>query len=381
MLRSFHIENFMSIAEGSIDFGSGNIINIKGYNDSGKSAILRAMDVLFFNIRPNAQVNFIKDGADHFRLTAVFTDGVVIIRDKYINGQSLYEMYKGDDLICTTKKDGILTKVTGVPEIIEKYLGLLECDGALLNSRTCFEKQFLVQTSGSDNYKMLNTVLRSEEIATAGTLLNNDKNKVGSDIAQLDSQIQAYSELLRGTDGLTSDIVSSMEQLDTDLTVIEGQVSELQELKSAYTEVAGVEFVGSEVPVIVASEVEVLHDIYDVHNQLSKIGTVSDELPLVEATELGVFQEIYNTMNALKSISSGVLGIEIPDVVWSEVSAIMEVKAMFADYLGAVSAVSTLDAEINALGKQMDEVQTEADEQGIKFVKCRNCGTLNAVSA
>lgn len=170
--------NFMSIEHGKCEFDDRNIVNLKGYNDSGKSAMLQALKVLISNSNPTKQIGFIQDDKDYFRVVAAFEDGVMILRDKYVNGQSLYEMYKDNQLIYTSKSGNALTRITEVPKPIADYLGLIMYDGTCLNARACFEKQIGVQTTGSENYKMFNTVLKSEEIATASALLNNDRNKI-----------------------------------------------------------------------------------------------------------------------------------------------------------------------------------------------------------
>ena len=88
-LLGWKVQNFMSIADAKVEFDESNIINFKGYNDSGKSAMLTALKVLLTNANPTKQVGFIQDGKDFFRIMAFFDDGVVILRDKYANGQSL----------------------------------------------------------------------------------------------------------------------------------------------------------------------------------------------------------------------------------------------------------------------------------------------------
>ena len=147
--------NFMSIEHAKVEFDERNIINFKGYNDSGKSAMLQALKVLMSNSEQTKQVLFIKDDKEYFRIVAYFDDGVMIMRDKYINGQSLYEMYKGKECIFSTKQaNGALTGVNKVPDPIQEYLGLILYDNTCLNARACFEKQIGVQTTGSENYKM-----------------------------------------------------------------------------------------------------------------------------------------------------------------------------------------------------------------------------------
>ena len=60
------VENFMSIKEAKVEFDDTNIINFKGFNDSGKSAMLRALEVLLSNKYPTEQAKFIKDGESYF---------------------------------------------------------------------------------------------------------------------------------------------------------------------------------------------------------------------------------------------------------------------------------------------------------------------------
>ena len=45
-LLSWEVWNFMAIKNGKCDFDERNIINLKGYNDSGKSAMLTALNRL-----------------------------------------------------------------------------------------------------------------------------------------------------------------------------------------------------------------------------------------------------------------------------------------------------------------------------------------------
>ena len=84
----WEVWNFMSIAHGKAEFDDRNIINFKGYNDSGKSAMLTALKVAITNSNPTKQVSFIQDDKEYFRVLIQFDDGVTILRDKYLNGQS-----------------------------------------------------------------------------------------------------------------------------------------------------------------------------------------------------------------------------------------------------------------------------------------------------
>ena len=246
----WEVWNFMCIERGKCEFDDRNIVNLKGYNDSGKSAMLQALKVLISNSNPTKQVGFIQDDKDYFRVIAAFDDGVMILRDKYINGQSLYEMYKDNQLIYTSKSGNALTRITEVPKPIADYLGLIMYDGTCLNARACFEKQIGVQTTGSENYKMFNTVLKSEEIATASALLNNDRNKLASDINAVDADLQAQKGFLGNKDKITAEMVGYLKDHDSALDqylTMESTLSTIHTLKVSkdavviYPELSGVD--------------------------------------------------------------------------------------------------------------------------------------------
>ena len=91
-LKSIELQNFMGFIKAKATFDESGSLNLKGYNSSGKSAFLTACAVAMMNAFPNKQAKYIHHGMEYFRIVLCFNDGVVIVRDKYKNGQSLYEM-------------------------------------------------------------------------------------------------------------------------------------------------------------------------------------------------------------------------------------------------------------------------------------------------
>ena len=226
-LLYWEVYNFMSLTHAKFEFDEQGIINILGYNDSGKSSALRALEVNMYNRFPQSQLSFIQSGQDYFRVISVWSDGVVIIKDKYLNGQGLYEMWKGDTCLYTSKKNGVLTKIADVPLCIQEYFNLVKFEDSYLNSRSCFEKQFLVQTTGSENYTALNTVLRSEELSTAGSLINADRNKLASDISVADTELSVYRSQYKEGIEITEELVSTLKRHDELLDVSDERLSSI----------------------------------------------------------------------------------------------------------------------------------------------------------
>lgn len=367
----WEVWNFMSIERGKCEFDDRNIVNLKGYNDSGKSAMLQALKVLISNSNPTKQVGFIQDDKDYFRVIAAFDDGVMILRDKYINGQSLYEMYKDNQLIYTSKSGNALTRITEVPKPIADYLGLIMYDGTCLNARACFEKQIGVQTTGSENYKMFNTVLKSEEIATANALLNNDRNKLASDINAVDADLQAQKGFLGNKDKITAEMVGYLKDHDSALDqylTMESTLSTIYTLKVSkdavvvYPELSGVD----------ATQLAELDTIARQMSMLSAI-KIAPQLDEVDALQL---QALANIKSVADTLSAVVIPPEVKTVDSEQLNALIGILATINAISECDKAVSQYDASLETLNKELAEMQEELTNKGVKMVRCPGCGQI-----
>ena len=367
----WEVTNFMSIEHGKCEFDDRNIVNLKGYNDSGKSAMLQALKVLISNSNPTKQVGFIQDDKDYFRVVAAFEDGVMILRDKYINGQSLYEMYKDNQLIYTSKSGNALTRITEVPKPIADYLGLIMYDGTCLNARACFEKQIGVQTTGSENYKMFNTVLKSEEIATASALLNNDRNKLASDINAVDADLQAQKGFLGNKDKITLEMITYLKEHDSSLDnylAMESALSSLHTLKESkdavviYPELSGVD----------ATQLAELDSIARQMSMLKSI-KVAPQLNEVDGLQLQALEHIKSVADSLKAV---VVPPELKIVNSEQLNALTGILATINAINDCDKAISQYDSSIETLNKELAEMQEELANKGVKMVRCPGCGQI-----
>ena len=126
MIKSIYIENFMSIGSATIEFDDSNILSLCGYNDSGKSAIIRLIDIMFYNAYANEQVHYIKDGESSFRCIVSFKDGVEYERIKYTTGSSVFMLRKDDEVLF----DNLLTQHRQIPRLHHIFLAhVLAQDG------------------------------------------------------------------------------------------------------------------------------------------------------------------------------------------------------------------------------------------------------------
>lgn len=370
-LVSWEVYNFMAYAHAKCEFDEKGIVTIKGYNDSGKSAMLQALNVLMFNIKANAQVGFIKDDCDYFRVVAYFEDGITILRDKYINGQSLYEMYKDNEVIFSTKQGKALTRVAGVPEPIEQYLGLISYDGTCLNSRSCIEKQLLVQTTGSENYKLLNVILKSEELAVATQMLNDDKNKVLQDINATDSRLHSAKELAGVGTKLTEDLIIHLERMDKNCDVFDSMLSSIASAGMLVENLANI-VITPQLGVVDCGQMDSLLSIKNLITALSDIPTLP-EVKTLDSDDINLLCSVQSILSELNSIPELPLLNTIKTEQFETISQIFD---MYNSLVSLETGVTELDTRLGQLDDEMKKCASQLEEFGKTVIRCPNCGTV-----
>lgn len=370
-ILAVEVWNFMSIEHGRVEFDEKNIINLKGYNDSGKSGILTALKVALLNSNPSKQASFIQDDKEYFRVVVYFDDGVQLLRDKYINGQSLIEMYKDGQCIFTTKSGKALTRITEMPQPVADYLGLVTFDGGALNARSCFEKQLGVQTTGAENYKMFNTVLKSEEIATAGALLNNDKNKLAADINAVDQEIQAQKSLLGEGDKITDAMILWLKNRDSQLDDYEDAVEALSNIASLRDSAASIPLY-PEVPVVDTTQLDALYRILGVASELGAV-RVAPEIPSVDNAQVSALMRVKELESALADAR---VAPEVPSVDDHQIAMLMGLTTILGNIRDVEADLTTVDTNIADAARELERLQIEAANHGSKLVKCPSCGEL-----
>lgn len=373
---AWEVWNFMSIKYAKVEFDESNILNIKGYNDSGKSAMLRALDVLFFNVKPASQVGFIHDGEEYFRIMVYFDDGVCILRDKYINGQGLYEMYKDNKVIFSTKQNNMLSKITAVPEPIQEYLGLITCDAWNINSRSCFEKQLLVDTTGSENHRSLNEVLRSEEIAVAGEMLNTDKNKLKSDISVAESELDVYKRQVKGSRGVSQEFLDALRSSDEIIDLSDAKLSSLEQCSITLKNISNIPNI-PEVPTVDSERISDIIKLSGVCEQLNAIPDIP-EMFSVDSSKLSELISIKSNLEQLNSIP------DIPacyEIDYTRLDMLLKLFKAIQACEENDKSVESCDNELQQLNSDLLNLQQQLEELGHKYVVCQNCGAMVSVES
>lgn len=373
-ILGLELENFMSIKEAKLVFDETNILNLKGYNDSGKSAITRALDVLLFDSYKRAQKNFITHGEHYFRIKLHFDDGVTIVRDKYLNGSSLYEMYSEGQLIFSTKVGNTLTQVKDVPLEIREYLAMTETsEGNYLNSQSIYDKQFLIQTTGSENVELLNGVLKLKETGLATTAIKNDINQLSSSINGLLADIESIKISLERYEDLDEGFILLLSDLDSKYDEVERKYNQLIDVENLLSDMADLPLGIPDLPLIDGGLYASLLGVASSVEELAKI----KDIPTVDVISYNSYVELLKLAELQKSYKNvNTYILDIPLIDFGRLNTLKILGNSFKEFADISNTISSLTERSEELENESLQIQEYARKNGISISKCDNCGAL-----
>ena len=342
-ITDIHIENFMSLEDVVLSFDSSNILFIEGYNDSGKSAVERALAVFMSNAYKSKQTKFIKDGTNYFKISMNFDDGVKITYKKSIDGSTLYEMYKDGELIFDTRKGDIESTAKGIPKVISEYLSVCTTDeGLFLNHRSTYDKQLLVQTTGSENYAALNSILKTVEISRAVKMINMDRNATNTAYTDSKRELEAAGMALERYQGIDSSLLSRVRE------------ASLQEEASL-------------------QKLDTLKSIYDKLYSRSQVKS----LPEISVIDLSRVRELGRLLTLTQEYSSQKEKVlsDLPKIKTDNLNLLIKIKDLLTKKQDLESTSQKLDLQRHEYVDKREKFMTKLQESGIKYKKCDNCGS------
>jgi hypothetical protein len=394
-IKRIIVENFGSIEYAEIDFDESGIINLCGYNDSGKSMVIRMLSILLYDVHPTEQASFVKNGKEYWRGTLVFDDNVRISKTKMLTGASIWEMAVGEKILYTNKLASGFSAVKGVPAQIAAYLGVLqdEFTKQLLNVRFNTDKMFLIYTTGSENYKMLSTVLKSDVLAEASTTLIQAKNKLDQDVQNKNN---TYNILVAQHNELDVAPKSMIEDLDSkvlQLTELNKRGKMLTAIDDANKTLRDAD-IYPELKAIDSTRIDMLQHINKSYADSQQV--VQPELSSVDMQRLNMLQSIQSTYEQTKipiqpelnsldyaryqklvdlQVTQANISVDVqPElnlIDTTQISAVCDLMRANNAYNSAVTAFNTIDAEYR---KDFEELQKLAEVTGFKI--CKNCGSI-----
>jgi DNA repair exonuclease SbcCD ATPase subunit len=378
-IKSITLENFMGYEKGTVVFDDSGILNFKGYNGAGKSAFLTGLAVTLMNLYPNKQVNYIRHGEKYFRVIVAFDDGVTIVRDKYSTGQSLYEMYRNDKLIFTTKAGDKLTKVNDVPESIKNYLGLVSTDIGFLNYQVRRDPLWLIDTKGSENYASLHEILKSEEISRANALINSDRNTLNDSIVRVEAERNSLKNELDSVLGVGEELLARLYERET---FVQGLLARGRDIEKLGAVIDGVcsEKVLPEIGEVELGRLEVLGRVAEGYRKVESSRVFSVEVGKVDTKRYEELDRIELSMVGVKNClegSGGYFGAEIGTIGGCDSEEdLIKIARIAQEYQKAYKELQGIRSEEHDLETEKNALVEEAESDGMKFAVCDNCGTL-----
>lgn len=366
---SLRVENFMSIKKAFIDFSDSNIISLCGYNDSGKSAITRLFEIMFYNSYSLDHIKFITDGEDYWLGELTFSDGVVYTRIKYSDGKSLYELKKGNDILYTNKlQNGTMAALGDIPDIIVKYLGVIqdELTGEELNVRRNTDKLFLINTSGGDNYKILNSVLRSDVLSSASKRLNDDKNKLKSEV---DEKTTVKGVLQEQYDSYDIPPVEEIDDVKSFMSILQEDMKRIAYLEGIVKDVETKSSICiyDKLDEIDIDRLKALQTVIGLKKETSV--SIFDKVESVDMSRLVALQKIIELRKKLFNTT-----FEKLDIIDS--NRLVDLKnliMLFKQYKATESTYQKKSEDLKTVKSQLKEL---SEKNNLKV--CQNCGAIVA---
>ena len=361
------LENFMSLPYAEFEFDQQGIISPVGYNDSGKSALRRALEILWFDKYSQTQAKMITDGQTSFTITNIFDDGVVISRSKYASGATHWLMTQNNTPIFDNQlANGSFAATKGVPDAISAYLGVV-CDtatGEILNIRRNTNKLLPITTTGGENYQIFNNLCRGERIAYAVKALNNDVNAKNRELSANSSRLIGKQEALASMQVFDEATEQALLKSANELSKKTNRLSDLIAIAQRYNIFAGQEVIDP-IPTVDTARLEALYAINKAYTESTK--RVIPDIPIVDTARRQLLQSIYT---AFKNSQVKIIP-DLPVISTDRYTALCELSAMLDIITKAEAEVQKMTDDYNATKA---ELKAEADRNNWRI--CKNCGNI-----
>lgn len=213
-ITQIKLKNFQDHADTTIDFTNG-INLIVGSSDAGKSAILRAINLVFHN--NFKRDTYIRHGEKECSVSVKFSDGVEVTRVKGEDVNS-YLLTDAEGNIHSFPKVG-----TGIPDEIKKNLGNPPLDDKKrpISYADQMSSLFLVDLSSSDLPRTLSELTGIQHLQTSAELLSKTARSYDRSIKDKKEKIEKLETEL-----------DNYSYVDKDLERIEDIVEKLKDVNN-----------------------------------------------------------------------------------------------------------------------------------------------------
>lgn len=189
--RRIYIKNFQSIKELELILDENGCYHIKGKNNIGKSAFLKALKMIVCNVSRNLD-KYIRDGEESFYIEVSDFDynTVILSRGK----EDYYKWTIGNE---SGRVDGTQGKVPLEVKNFFNFYEEMDKSKEIVNIRPARSKLLFADTSSSENYYLLQKALRIEEYLKAikhGEKVKKEKKRFIQDV--LDREEETHNDIV-----------------------------------------------------------------------------------------------------------------------------------------------------------------------------------------
>lgn len=424
-ISSVRVTNFMIYKDSTVTFDregdTRNILKFEGRNDTGKSAFSLAALLVLTNAYYTEHKNYIRSGEEFFRVVLTFVDGVVVVYEKNISGASFYDMYVREDdqvnatpifrresetgiarafdvvqnatRLFSTRFEGeasddfyFAKSVKEVPYRLQQYFGMLSTsDGLSVNYADANSPKLGVNTTGSENAKILNEVLQARSL----TLANERANRHVLDTqAQLASQRELFNVLKEETQryAQVSQALVSAVGVEREHAM---SVQERLQVSSSVAEVVSRAAQAQVLPMVPSVGEDVQHQVSMLASVQQVVqGAVSavmvPQVPVVDADAVRQMQDSAQVVSLIEQAQSVSVFPPVPQVQYQDVQSLEQVSVVVRLCESAAQQVSVRDraqGEFEQVQQQVSAVVDSLRGDGFTVSRCGNCGSVRVVDA
>lgn len=234
IVKSVYLENFQSHAKTNIDLGGpGELTVIVGPTDSGKTAIVRALRLLLYNV-PQGDA-YVRVGRDRAAVAVEMGDGTKVARERSRGSINRYMITKPGESSAVLEGFG-----TSVPLEVQEATGVRvvsigETLDLALNLSEQLDGPFLGKSvSGPAKAKILGALAGTEEVDEAQRTLGTDLHRAGQEEKRLVAEVETLDEKIKGYDYLPG-LAERIEALEMLLVAAKAAQEKLTALKATKT--------------------------------------------------------------------------------------------------------------------------------------------------
>lgn len=362
----YKVKNFAAFSEEVINFPENKaILKINGYNDTGKSALLRGLSMLLLGRYQRDQQKFVKDGEEYFELSVGFNDGVELFMRRYAKRAGsgvFYELRKDGKVLYTTREGKALTAAKTIPDCFKRYLRLVTTKVADLNYRDRNDAPLLTGTSAKDNNEALNDVLKFSAVSDATEALRRNINDLNGQYNNVLGSYNAMESLQLQYRNATQGRIDDAKALLDDVKKLGGRRNALVNMLNLLD---GVDILAESR----SKDYSALeHDAEELLGRLRGVEAIENQMEAGYSAH--VVALAFDDLSALdaQAIEFGM-----------KHSDLLELFTAFNKYNRAYKEQLAAEEGIKPLQGKLDQLNAEIKKRGGTLTKCPNCGQTIAV--